>query len=91
MATLSLKPTQRFAPADWFASNDFISTNAERQRVASHQIRQEARELVNGKLLYTGTYKNKAIFFFLIYKALILCLSKLGDKEMLCIYLCTFL
>jgi len=47
MATLSLKPTQRFAPADWFASNDFISTNAERQRVASHQIRQEARALVN--------------------------------------------
>uniref|UniRef100_H2ZLS4 Tektin n=1 Tax=Ciona savignyi TaxID=51511 RepID=H2ZLS4_CIOSA len=47
MATLSLKPAQRFAPADWFASNDFISTNAERQRDSSHQIRQEARELVN--------------------------------------------
>ena len=52
MATLSLKPTQRFAPADWFASNDFISTNAERQRVASHQIRQEARALVNGELTF---------------------------------------
>ena len=46
MATLSLKPTNRYAPVDWFASNDHISTNAERQRVATHQIRQEARELV---------------------------------------------
>ena len=49
MATLSLKQTNRYAPSDWFASNDFISTNAERQRVSTHQIRQEARELVNGK------------------------------------------
>ena len=48
MATLSLKPTNRYAPGDWFSSNEFISTNAERQRVATHQIRQEARELVNG-------------------------------------------
>jgi len=45
-----MKPTQRFSTSDWFASNDFISTNAERQRVASHQIRQEARALVNGKI-----------------------------------------
>ena len=49
MATLSLKPTSRFSPSDWFASNDHISTNAERQRVATHEIRQEARQLINGK------------------------------------------
>nr|XP_039257130.1 tektin-2-like [Styela clava] len=47
MATLSLKPTQRFAPSDWFSSNELISTNAERQRVSSHQIRQESRALAN--------------------------------------------
>ena len=49
MATLSLKPTQRFAPSDWFQSNDLISTNAERSRFASHDIRQEGRMLANGK------------------------------------------
>lgn len=49
MATMSLKPTSRYAPSDWFASNDYISTNAERQRIATHEIRQEARQLVNGK------------------------------------------
>jgi len=45
MATLSLKPTQRFNVQDWHDSNNFISTNAERQRDASHNIRQEARSL----------------------------------------------
>ena len=45
MATLSLKPTQRFNIPDWHDSNKLISTNAERQREASHEIRQESRSL----------------------------------------------
>ena len=49
MATLSVKPTNRYALADWFASNNNISTNSERQRDESHQVRQETRGLVNGK------------------------------------------
>ncbi|CAH1255246.1 TEKT2 [Branchiostoma lanceolatum] len=47
MATLSQKPVTRYNPPDWFTSNFTISTNAERQRDASHQIRQEARNLRN--------------------------------------------
>lgn len=47
MATLSVKPGQRFAVSDWHINSDLISTNAERQRSASHQIRQEARFLRN--------------------------------------------
>ncbi|XP_020664535.3 tektin-2 [Pogona vitticeps] len=47
MATLSLKPGQRFTLPDWHTNLDLLSTNAERQRFASHQIRQEGRILRN--------------------------------------------
>lgn len=46
MATY-VKPATRFATSDWFTSNYTISTNAERQRTASHDIRQEGRFLRN--------------------------------------------
>ena len=46
MATYT-KPGTRYAPSDWFTSNYTISTNAERQRSASHDVRQEARQLRN--------------------------------------------
>lgn len=46
MATI-VKPTTRYATSDWFTSNYTISTNAERQRTASHDTRQEARFLRN--------------------------------------------
>lgn len=46
MAT-EVRPTTRFQPPDWFTNNYTISTNAERQRTASHQTRQEARYLRN--------------------------------------------
>ena len=46
MAT-EVRPTTRFQPPDWFTSNYTISTNAERQRSASHQTRQEGRFLRN--------------------------------------------
>lgn len=46
MATI-VKPATRFATSDWFTSNHTISTNAERQRDASHDIRQEGRFLRN--------------------------------------------
>ncbi|XP_016075344.1 PREDICTED: tektin-2 [Miniopterus natalensis] len=47
MATLSVKPSQRFQLQDWHTNNYLLSTNAELQRDASHQIRQEARVLRN--------------------------------------------
>lgn len=47
MATLSVKPGSRFSVPDWHTNSALISTNAERQRSASHQIRQEARSLRN--------------------------------------------
>lgn len=47
MATLSVKPSQRFQLQDWHTNSYLLSTNAERQRDASHQIRQEARVLRN--------------------------------------------
>lgn len=47
MATLSVKPSQRFQLPDWHTNGYLLSTNAERQRDASHQIRQEARVLRN--------------------------------------------
>ncbi|XP_050400773.1 tektin-2 [Patella vulgata] len=46
MAT-HVRPTTRFQPPDWFTNNYTISTNAERQRDASHQVRQEGRFLRN--------------------------------------------
>ena len=52
MATLSKKPGSRFAITDWIASTNNISTNSERQRMSSHDVRQETRALVNGKLYY---------------------------------------
>ncbi|KAM9107247.1 tektin-2 isoform 2-T2 [Megaptera novaeangliae] len=47
MATLSVKPSPRFRLPDWYTNSYLLSTNAERQRDASHQIRQEARVLCN--------------------------------------------
>ncbi|OCT94754.1 tektin 2 (testicular) L homeolog isoform X1 [Xenopus laevis] len=47
MATLSFKPGSRFTVTDWHTNSALISTNAERQRIYSHQIRQEARALRN--------------------------------------------
>ncbi|XP_004372002.1 tektin-2 [Trichechus manatus latirostris] len=47
MTTVSVKPSQRFQLADWYTNSYLLSTNAERQRDASHQIRQEARVLRN--------------------------------------------
>lgn len=46
MAT-EVRSCNRFQPPDWFTNNYTISTNAERQRSASHQTRQEARFLRN--------------------------------------------
>jgi tektin-2 len=46
MATY-VKPVTRYATSDWFTSNYTISTNAERQRTASHDTRQESRFLRN--------------------------------------------
>uniref|UniRef100_A0A4X2K1U9 Tektin n=1 Tax=Vombatus ursinus TaxID=29139 RepID=A0A4X2K1U9_VOMUR len=47
MATLSIKPGQRFRLPDWHINSYLLSSNAERQRDASHQIRQEGRVLRN--------------------------------------------
>ncbi|XP_004678853.1 PREDICTED: tektin-2 [Condylura cristata] len=47
MATLSTKPSQRFRLPDWHTNSYLLATNAELQRDASHQIRQEARILRN--------------------------------------------
>ena len=41
------KPMERFSTADWHKSNFTVSTNAERQRTASHDTRQSARHLRN--------------------------------------------
>lgn len=46
MATF-VKPSARFQTPDWFTSNYMLSTNAERERNASHDTRQEARFLRN--------------------------------------------
>ncbi|PVD23265.1 hypothetical protein C0Q70_16529 [Pomacea canaliculata] len=46
MAT-EVRPTTRFQPPDWFTNSYAISTNAERQRSASHEVRQESRFLRN--------------------------------------------
>ncbi|XP_044527442.1 tektin-2 [Gracilinanus agilis] len=47
MATLSEKPGERFRLPDWHINRQLLSSNAERQRDASHIIRQEARILRN--------------------------------------------
>ncbi|KAM7083481.1 tektin-2 isoform 2-T3 [Ciconia maguari] len=47
MATLSVKRGQRFTLPDWHTNSYLISADAERQRSASHQVRQEARALRN--------------------------------------------
>nr|XP_025960395.1 tektin-2 [Dromaius novaehollandiae] len=47
MTMLSVKPGQRFTLPDWHTNSELISANAERQRSASHCIRQEARVLRN--------------------------------------------
>ncbi|NXJ88797.1 TEKT2 protein, partial [Corythaixoides concolor] len=47
MATLSVKPGQRFTVPDWHTDVHLTSADAERQRSASHQVRQEARALRN--------------------------------------------
>ena len=46
MAT-QVGPGTRHATSDWFTSNYTVSTNAERQRSASHDVRQEARFMRN--------------------------------------------
>ncbi|NXA50139.1 TEKT2 protein, partial [Nothocercus julius] len=45
MATLSVKPGRRFSVPDWRANAELLSANAERQRSASHRVRQEGRVL----------------------------------------------
>ena len=46
MATLQ-KPATKFSNTDWFTTNYAVSTNSERQRLSSEQVRQEARQLRN--------------------------------------------
>lgn len=41
------KPANKFAPPDWFTSNNTISANATRQRDASEKLRQQGRFLRN--------------------------------------------
>ena len=50
MAAANLSPT-KFALADWHTSNFLVSSSAERQRAATHTIRQENHRLSND----TGT------------------------------------
>ncbi|MBN3305890.1 TEKT2 protein, partial [Amia calva] len=45
MATLSVKPGQRFSVPDWQTNSQLLSSTAENQRSISHQIRQEGRAL----------------------------------------------
>ncbi|KAM8796168.1 tektin-2 [Eudromia elegans] len=47
MATLSVKPGWRFSLSDWRSNTELLSANAERQRAASHCVRQETRALRN--------------------------------------------
>ncbi|XP_074073630.1 tektin-2 [Macrotis lagotis] len=47
MATLSLKPSYRFRLPDWHINSYLLSINAERQRDAANQIKQECRILRN--------------------------------------------
>ncbi|KFV18007.1 Tektin-2, partial [Tauraco erythrolophus] len=47
MAALSVKPGQRFTVPEWHTDVQLTSADAERQRSASHQVRQEARALRN--------------------------------------------
>ncbi|NXF11451.1 TEKT2 protein, partial [Smithornis capensis] len=47
MASLSVKPGQRFTLPDWQSNSHLISADAEHHRSASHQIRQEALALRN--------------------------------------------
>ncbi|KAL8576530.1 hypothetical protein ACOMHN_003088 [Nucella lapillus] len=47
MATEVRPGVTRFQPPDWFTNGYSVSTNAERQRGASHQTRQEGRFLRN--------------------------------------------
>lgn len=47
MALTNPKIPPRYAVSDWHTSNTVIRTNAERQRDASHRIRQESRFLRN--------------------------------------------
>lgn len=47
MASLSVKPGQRFTLPDWKNNSLLISADAEQQRFNSHHIRQEGRVLRN--------------------------------------------
>lgn len=47
MASLSVKPGQRFTMPDWQNNSLLISADAEQQRYNSHHIRQEGRALRN--------------------------------------------
>jgi hypothetical protein len=44
---LQVKPVTKYNPADWFTNKQAISTDAERSRNVSFQVRQEARYLNN--------------------------------------------
>ncbi|KFZ69157.1 Tektin-2, partial [Podiceps cristatus] len=46
-AMLNVKPGQRFTLPDWHTNSHLTSADAERQRSASHRVRQEARALRN--------------------------------------------
>ena len=45
-AMAAVSPT-KFAPADWHLSNFVISSSAERQRGATHDVRQQSQKLRN--------------------------------------------
>ncbi|XP_036603273.1 tektin-2 [Trichosurus vulpecula] len=47
MSALNMKPTQRFQFPDWYINSYLLSSNAERQRNTSHQVRQETCVLRN--------------------------------------------
>uniref|UniRef100_A0A8C5TPL4 Tektin n=1 Tax=Malurus cyaneus samueli TaxID=2593467 RepID=A0A8C5TPL4_9PASS len=47
MASLSVKPGQRFTMPDWQNHSLLISADAEQQRYNSHNVRQEGRVLRN--------------------------------------------
>lgn len=61
MAMLSVKPGQRFSVPDWHTNSHLISADAEHQRSASHQIRQEARALRNETNNQVGLWQLRSV------------------------------
>lgn len=47
MATAYETSPTKYAPSDWAISNEVIQSSAERQRLASHRIRQESNQTRN--------------------------------------------